>query len=359
MELLMRKGNNFRIPVIKAISYYLPEKVLTNEELVAEFPEWTVEKIAQKVGVDQRHIAADNETAADMAVKAAENLFSQFPEISREDVDFVILCTQSPDYFLPTSACIIQTRLGLRTDIGAFDFNLGCSGYVYGLAMAKGLIAGGIASNVLLLTAETYSKHLHPRDKGNRTIFGDGATATIVSTEGFAKIGEFALGTDGRGVNNLIVRSGGARQAEKVGDLSFDENGNPVSSDFLFMNGSEIFSFTQRNVPKVVKEVLAKNHLEMDDISAFIMHQANSYMLEFLRKKMKIEADKYIVDMADTGNTVSNSIPLVLARHFLAEKQESRSPEVAMNRITNNPFNILLCGFGVGYSWGATILHFT
>lgn len=329
---------------IKALSTYLPERVLSNEELVAEFPEWTVEKIADKVGVVSRHIVAEDETAADMAVKAAESLFANNPSLSKEDIDFVLFCTQSPDYLLPTSACIIQNRLGLRTDIGAIDFNLGCSGYVYGLSIAKGLIAGGIASNVLLLTAETYSKHLHPRDKGNRTIFGDGASATVVSTEGFAEIGNFSLGTDGRGSENLIVKTGGARNPEKVNDLAFDENGNPLSSDYLFMNGSEIFIFTQRNVPKVVKATLEKNNLSPEDIDMYIMHQANSYMLEFLRKKMKIDPDKYLVYMKETGNTVSNSIPLAL-EYYLKE-----CPPGAKTR------HILLCGFGVGYSWAGCTL---
>lgn len=326
---------------IKAISYYLPEKIVTNEELVSEFPEWTVEKIADKVGVTQRHIADEGETATDLAVKAAKKIFSDNPDISKDSIDFIIFCTQSPDYILPTSACIIQQRLGLRTDIGAIDFNLGCSGYVYGLSIAKGLIAGGIATNVLLLTGETYNKHLHPRDKGNRTIFGDAASATIVSMDGFAEIGEFALGTDGRGAENLMIKTGGARYPEKVDDLSFDENGNPHSSDYLFMNGSEIFIFTQKNVPIVVKQTLEKNKLSLDDLTLVVFHQANSYMLNFLRKKIKIPEEKFFINMGNIGNTVSNSIPLAL---YDAQKQELLQG------------TILICGFGVGYSWGGCIL---
>ncbi len=326
---------------IKAISYYLPEKVLTNEELVAEFPEWTVEKIAEKVGVNQRHVASDDETAADLAFNAAEKLFSDNESIRKDDIDFIILCTQSPDYTLPTTACILQNRLGLRTDIGAFDFNLGCSGYVYGLAIAKGLVTTGVASNVLLLTAETYSRHLHPRDKGNRTIFGDGATASVISSDGWGEIRNFALGTDGSGAENLIIRTGGARNPHRAGDLAFDENGNPVSSDWLHMNGSEIFMFTQRNVPKVVKSTLEKNNLEQGDISAFIFHQANSYMLDFLRKKIKIESERFYVGMSEVGNTVSNSIPIALCD--LRSKDELKG-------------DVLICGFGVGYSWGGAVI---
>lgn len=328
---------------IKAIEYYLPERIVTNEELVQEFPEWTVEKIATKVGVNQRHVTTNEETATDLAIKAAEKLFTSNPYLDKESIDFVLLCTQSPDYFLPSSACIIQARLGITTACGAFDFNLGCSGYVYGLAVAKGLIAGGIANNVLLLTAETYNKYLHPRDKGNRTIFGDAATATIISIDGFAEIGNFALGTNGAGVENLIVKTGASRNPDKAGDISFDENGNPHSSDYLFMNGSEIFSFTQKNVPIVVNETLEKNNLTKDDISMYVFHQANSYMLNFLRKKIKIPEDKFFVNMSEIGNTVSNSIPIAL---YDAEKEN----------LLNGP--VLICGFGVGYSWGGCILNY-
>lgn len=326
---------------IKAISYYLPEKIVTNEELVAEFPEWTVEKIAEKVGVKERHIVAKGETALDLAQKACEKLFTENLSISTDNIDFIVLCTQSPDYILPTSACILQERLGLNTQIGAFDFNLGCSGYVYGLAIAKGLLAGGIAKNVLLVTAETYNKHLHPRDKGNRTIFGDGASATIISSEGFAEIGEFSLGTDGRGAENLIIHTGGAKHPEKVNDLTFDENGNPVSSDWLHMNGSEIFMFTQKTVPKLVKANLESNGLTMDDINLVVLHQANGFMLDFLRKKMKIEDEKFFINMAKIGNTVSNSIPIAL--------RDAQDAGLLHG-------NILISGFGVGYSYAASVL---
>lgn len=326
---------------IKAISYYLPEKVVTNEELVAEFPEWTVEKIADKVGVNSRRVVIGNETASDLAVLAAEKLFESNSDIAKDDIDYVLFCTQSPDYHLPTSACVIQNRLGLRTDIGALDFNLGCSGYIYGLSLAKGLVVAGIAKNVLLLTGETYSKYIHPKDKGNRTIFGDAGTATIISTSGWGEIGEFALGTDGAGAENLIVKSGCARCSEKKEDLEFDENGNPVSSDFLFMNGAKIFSFTQKNVPSVVRQTLENNCLSKEDINLFVMHQANSYMLEFLRKKMKIDDDRFMRFMSEVGNTVSNSIPIALVE---AENQ---------GRLNGN---IMLCGFGVGYSWGGVTI---
>lgn len=328
---------------IKAISYYLPETIVTNEQLVADFPEWTVEKIVEKVGVKQRHIAGD-ETISDMAVKASEKLFSENPEIDRESVDFVLVCTQSPDYFLPSTACLVQARLGLTTKCGAFDFNLGCSGYEYGLAVAKGFIEAGIAKNVLFITSEAYNKHLHPRDKGNRTIFGDAATATLISNEGFAEIGDFILGTDGKGAENLIVKTGGMAYPEKANDLVFDEDGNPRSSDYLYMNGGEIFSFTLLTVPKMVKQTLEKNKLAKDDIDLYVFHQANRFMLNHLRKKLKIDEDKFFLNMDNIGNTVSSTVPIALAD---AKKQGKLKG------------NILIAGFGVGLSWGATILRVT
>lgn len=325
---------------IKDIAYYLPERIVTNEELVKEFPEWSVEKIAEKVGVNERRVAADNETATDLAIKAAEKLFSK-GAVDKEDVDFVLFCTQSPDYKLPSSSCVIQDKLGLKTKCGAFDFNLGCSGYEYGLAVAKGLIAGGVAKNVLLLTGETYNKYLHPRDKGNRTIFGDAASATVISTDGFAKIGEFSLGTDGSGANYLIVKNGGSRNPELGSEVVFDEGGNPVGSDYLFMDGQEIFMFTLMKVPKMIKEVLVKSNLQKEDIDMFVFHQANKYMLEHLRKKLKIEEEKFFVNLANLGNTVSSTIPIALC--------DAREGGLLKGKV-------LLAGFGVGLSWGATVL---
>ena len=325
---------------IKAVSYYLPEKVVTNEELVKEFPEWSVEKIAEKVGIDQRHITEEGETSADLATKAAKKLFTE-EDVDKNSIDFILFCTQSPDYFLPTSACVIQDRLGVPISAGALDFNLGCSGYVYGLSLAKGLLLGGVAKNVLLLTGETYSKFLHENDKANRTIFGDAGSATLVSSDGFAEIGNFSLGTDGKGAENLMVKTGGMRHRKPMNDLKLDESGNPLSSDHLFMNGPKIFNFTNAIVPKLVKDILLKNELEQEDINLFAFHQANKFMLDYLRKKIKVEKHKFYYFMKDVGNTVSSTIPILLTE---AKKE---------NKLKGN---VMLAGFGVGYSWGGTIL---
>ena len=327
---------------IKAISYYLPETLQTNEVLAAEFPEWSVEKIASKVGVRSRHLADKDETAGDMAVKAAEKLFEEYG-IDRGAVDFILLCTQSPDYRLPTTACLIQDRLGIPKTAGALDFNLGCSGFVYGLALAKGLIAGGIACNVLLLTSETYSKYLHPLDKGNRSIFGDGAAACLVSEDGFASIGDFVLGTDGKGFGDLIVRSGGARQAEKTSMERKDEAGTEMRDDFLYMNGGNIFNFTLRMIPELEKQVLGKNNLDKQDVDYYVFHQANRFMLETIRKVCEISPKRFYSNLEHVGNTVSSTIPIGLK-------------ECMGNGVISSGMKVMIAGFGVGLSWGGTIL---
>lgn len=329
---------------IKGISYYLPEKVVTNEELLQEFPEWSVDKVAKKVGVNSRHLAGENETAGDMAEKAARKLFAEY-DVTPEEIDFVLLCTQSPDYFLPSTACLLQHRLGIPTLAGALDYNLGCSGCVYGMAMAKGLIAGGIAKNVLLLTAETYNKYLHPSDKSNRSIFGDGAAACLISTEGMAEIGDFSLGTDGSGAEKLIVRTGAARYGKPTGKSEVDDEGHTRYDDYLYMDGGGIFNFTLDAVPAMMKDILAKNSLTNDGVDYYVFHQANKFMLNTIRKVCVLPKDKFYVNLEETGNTVSSTVMIALKQCLDAG-------------IIHKGMSVMVAGFGVGLSWGGTILQF-
>lgn len=329
---------------IKAISYYLPEKVVTNEELLKEFPEWSVDKVAQKVGVDSRHLASEGETAGDMAEMAAHILFKEH-DINPQSIDFIMLCTQSPDYFLPSTACILQDRLGIPTSAGAFDYNLGCSGCIYGMAIAKGLIASGIAKNVLLLTAETYNKYIHPSDKSNRSIFGDGAAACLISTDGIAEIGEFSVGTDGSGANNLIVKTGAARYNQPTGMSVEDDEGHLWYDDYLYMNGGAIFNFTLDAVPVMMKDILTKNNITKEEIDYFVFHQANKFMLNTIRKVCVLPKDKFYVNLTETGNTVSSTVLIGLK-------------DCINNKSITAGMKVMISGFGVGLSWGGTILHF-
>lgn len=329
---------------IKALAYNLPEKVLTNEMIAQEFPEWTVEKIDKKIGIKQRHVTVDGETASDLAIGAAEKLLASI-SYDRSQIDYLIFVTQSPDYHLPTTACTIQTRLGLSKRITAIDVNLGCNGFVAGLSLAKAVIMAGQAKNVLLLTGETYSKYMHERDKSNRTIFGDGAAATLVSTEGIAEVGEFVIGTDGTGAENLIVKTGGARHPQPAEDLKFDDFGNPRSSDNLYMDGPAILNYSLDSIPQLVEDVLEKNHVTMDDIDLHVYHQANTFLANLERRKLRIPEEKYYCNIENFGNTVSSTIPIALCEAM----KEGR---------INKGTKVLSVAQGLGYTWGGMVLFF-
>ena len=329
------------------ISYYLPEDKLTNEALETVYanPSWTASKIYRKTGIKSRHIAS-NELVSDMAVKAAHNLFTEYG-VSPQDVDFILLCTQSPDYFLPTTVCIVQECLGIPTSAGAMDYNLGCSGYIYGLAVAKGLLCTGVAKSVLLITSEMYTKHIHPLDRSTRTVFGDGASATFLTKDDINSMGEFVLGTDGKGVPNLIIPAGGMAHP-KTNETSIakeDQSGNIRSEENIYMNGPEIYAFTLRTVPNMISETLSKNNLTMEQIDYFVLHQANKLVLTSLRDKLDIPDEKFCIDVEELGNTVSSTIPIAIKR--------------AMTRVPEKfkpGSKILIAGFGVGYSWGGTVI---
>jgi len=327
---------------IIGIHTYLPEQISTSDDLQAEFPNWDSKKFQSKIGISQRHIANPDETAVDLGVRAAEKVLSHF---DKKKIDFLLFCTQSPDFFLPTSACVIQERLQLPIGIGALDYNLGCSGYIYGLAIAKGLLLSNIANNVLLVVAETYSKHIYKKDIANRAIFGDGAAATIIAnTAQNEGIGEFVLGTDGSGKNNLIVHNGAFRSSfDNAPDEIKYGTSSIYTKNHLYMNGPEIFNFTIDKVPALVDSVLKKNDIAINDIDLFIFHQANKYMLNYLRRKINIPKDKFYINIENTGNTVSATIPIALS-------------ECINRKVVGSGNKVMLVGFGVGYSWGATVI---
>jgi len=325
---------------IVAIAHHLPKQVLSNDALAAIYPGWPTDKILDKTGIETRHIAGPDETAVDLAEAAARALFAQ-GRVGPDDIDYLLFCTQTPDHVLPTSACILQQRLGLRTDIGALDFNLGCSGFVYGLSLAQALIASGQARRVLLLTADTYSKLIHPMDRGVRSLFGDGAAATLIEATETATpaLGPFVFGTDGAGAGNLIVPAGGFRQprTEATGVAHEDASGNLRSAEHLFMNGAAIMTFTLGAVPAAVDQLLTRAGAALEDFDAVVLHQASAFILDRLRAKLAIPEDRFVVALRDRGNTVSSTIPMAL------------EPLVRDGRARR----VLLVGFGVGYSWAA------
>lgn len=316
---------------IKGIEYYLPQKVELNE--------MSTSAIKQKIGIRLRHIAEKNEYASDLACHAANKVISRVS--NKEDIDFLLYCTQSPDYIIPTTACILQSKIKLNNSCGALDFNLGCSGYVYGLSLAKGLIHSGQANNVLLITSDTLSKYINPKDKSLTPIFGDGATATIISkqTNTPSSIGEFVFSTDGNGAENLIIPAGGLKQPIDQNSRleKEDHNGNVRSDANLYMNGPEIFKYAFYEVPLSIKRFIDKENLKMEDYDYFVFHQANHYMMEMIRRKLDIPKGKFSIQIEDGGNTGSSSIPIALKR------------EVERKSIKNGD-RVMLVGFGVGYS---------
>ena len=322
---------------IGPIAVHFPERVETNEQLQAEQPDWDLPLIEEKTGIRQRHIAAERETASDLGVAAVERLFAD-AEVDRQSIDFLLYCTQTPDYPLPTTGCLMQDRLQLPTRCGAVDFNLGCSGYVYGLALADGLIRSGAARRVLLITAETYSKYIDPADRSLRTIFGDAAAATLIEAAPEQSVWGFQFGTDGSGADTLLVGDGGARCQE---DAIRPRHRKRWKSR-LYMDGPSLINFTVESVPRLCNEILAANGLTAEAVDLYLMHQATRKMLEQLQLRMGIGEDQMPIDLADFGNTVSCTLPILIDR--LRRRQ----------RIASDGTNMMV-GFGVGWSWAGCL----
>jgi 3-oxoacyl-[acyl-carrier-protein] synthase-3 len=329
---------------IKAISYYLPEKILNNADLVREFGTWNEDKILNKTGIKERHVVTD-EIVSDIAVKAAEKLFSE-NVIRKDEIDFLLLCTECPDYFLPATACVVQGRLGLRKNIGAYDMNLGCSGFVYGLATAKGLICAGLAKNVLFITADTITRTIHPLDKSTRTLFGDAAAATLISESNIDGVLDFVFGTDGDGIDKLIIPAGAWAQRSSEDTRAEVKNrwGNIRTKENLYMNGPGIVDFTIDIVPKMFDEVLKKNNMSSDDINYVVFHQASYMLLEKLRDTINIPDEKFFINIQTKGNTTSCTIPLALR-------------DMQIQGLLKKDDKILVIGFGVGLSCAGTIIN--
>lgn len=329
---------------VRAISVYLPEKVLDNAELVRQFGTWTENKIFGKTGISERHVVED-EKVSDLATAAGERLFEEHG-VDRNEIDFLLLCTECPDYFLPATACIVQNRLGLRKDIGALDYNLGCSGFIYGLALAKGLILGGVAKKVLLITAETVTRTIHPQDKSTRTLFGDAAAATLVEASAERGIGEFVLGTDGSGSDRLIIPAGAwaRRSSPETRVETTNKWGNVRTPENLYMDGPEILKFSMEVVPPCMNDTLARNGVSLEGLRLVVLHQASHMLLEKLRETLAIPEEKFVFNIERYGNTVSSTIPIALYDMMRAGRLGKED-------------SVLVMGFGVGLSWGGTVLR--
>ncbi|MFO0940997.1 MAG: ketoacyl-ACP synthase III [Pirellulales bacterium] len=322
---------------IGPIAIHFPRRIETNDQLEAEFPEWDMKTIGEKTGINQRYIAEPNETASDLAVEAAQKLFRDHA-IDPNSIDFILLCTQTPDYPLPTTACLIQQRLGLRENCGALDFNLGCSGFVYGLALADGLIRSGAAKRILFLTAETYSKYIVRDDRSLRTIFGDAAAATLIDASDQQSVQAFQFGTDGSGADTLLVADGGARACEDA----IKPRHRKRWASRLYMDGPSLMNFTVVAVPKLIDQVLEAGGLIREEVHLYLFHQATRKMLEQLQARLDLNDVKLPIRLENCGNTVSSTLPILI--------NDLRTEE----KISPDRKNLLI-GFGVGWSWAGCI----
>ncbi|MGN6546238.1 MAG: ketoacyl-ACP synthase III [Aureliella sp.] len=322
---------------IGPISIHFPERCETNAELQSQFPDWDIPLIEEKTGICSRYIAAPGETAADLGWQACEKLFREH-NIDRQSIDFILLCTQTPDYPLPTTACLLQQRLGLRTSCGAIDFNLGCSGFVYGLALAEGLVQSGAAKRILLVTAETYSKYIDDEDRSLRTIFGDAAAATLITASDTRSLEAFQFGTDGSGADTLLVGDGGARPCSDA----IKPRHRKRWKSRLYMDGPSLMSFTVVAVPKLIEEILELTNLSMDDIDLFLLHQATHKMLAQMQARLGVGDDRLPIRLAHCGNTVSSTLPILISQLREDKRIQPGKPN-------------LLVGFGVGWSWAGCV----
>ncbi|MBI4645683.1 MAG: ketoacyl-ACP synthase III [Bacteroidia bacterium] len=330
--------------VIKNIEFTLPENIVTNKDLLLENPDWDITKIEEKTGIFQRYIATKNETAFDLAVKACKKLFSKF---DKDAIDTIIFCTQSPDYIMPPNAYLIHKHFNLNKNVIAFDINQACSGYIYGLMLARSMILSKTSSTVLLITGDTYSKYIHPKDRSTRVIFGDGAAVSLIEKiEDDKGIIDLIISSSGKEFENFYIPAGACRipQCITSTDEIYNGNNNIRTSNTIYMDGMGVLSFFKYSVPKQIRELLKKSALTVNDIDLFVLHQASKIALDTIRTILKIDKSKMYYNLANIGNLVSASIPVALKM------------AIEEGKIKNNSL-ILISGFGVGLSWGSMIIR--
>ena len=342
---------------INAISYHLPKKSLSNKDIINDYMKFcpldkridvSEQDILKQCGIAKRYTTEIEETAKDIGNKSALKLFEEW-KIDKSIIDYIIFVSDALDYKGPTTACIMQSDLGLSQNCGAIDVLHGCTGYIYGLSLAKALITSGQCNNVLLITADTPSKVVHPEDIDLRAIFSDAGASTLISNKKNKdflnwEIGDFIFGTDGKGEKNLFVDRSATKNAADIEWLEQHKNiPGGLRRGRMFMNSPQIFLFALRKVPVLINQVLEKNNNDSNNIDFYVLHQANGQMLEFIRKRLKIPKEKFFMNLENIGNTVSATIPIALK-------------DMIDNKKTIQNQHLLIGGFGIGYSWGGTIL---
>lgn len=314
---------------IQSVSSFFPQDRISVRQFKEKNPDWDLEKIISKTGIETVYKSNTSETASDLAYEA---IMKALADTDKGTIDGLIFVTQSPDYALPTSACILQDKIGLTKNTLAFDMNLGCSGFVYALATAGGMIESGLLKNCIIACADTYTKYIADDDRVSLPLFSDAGSAIILRASDSASIGPFIFGTDGSGAENLIVKGSASRPLTKG------------ESNHLSMNGSQIMLFALDEIPRTVGRIIEKSNVSLEEIDLFVFHQASKILLESLTKKMKIDPKKVYQYLQHVGNTVSATIPLALEN-------------AAKEGLLKQGSKVILVGFGVGYSWGGCYLE--
>ena len=330
---LRRGGYKVSGVALKGVVCAVPGEPIGNDKFAKVFGEKAVGEIIKMIGVQTRYWAAPNQTTADLCFVAAERLLARL-EWSADSIDALIFVTQTPDHFLPASACLLHARLGLATDCQAIDVNLGCSGYVYGLWLASSLVQSG-CNRVLLLAGDTISRLIDPTDRGTAVLFGDAGSATAIEADQTAGSVYFRLGTDGAGALALRVPEGGFRSADPDRPVTLDPRR-------LHMDGGEVFAFTLRVVPALIQNILDDAGLGPGAVDTYLLHQANQFMIKHIGKRIGADAPRLPINIQRYGNTSSATLPLLLADDMAA-------------RLQGTAARLLLAGFGVGLSWGAML----
>ncbi len=330
---------------IAGICTVVPKRTAGIADLESIFGPEEAAKVAKSTGVLQRRIAGGGLCTSDLCFASARQLLNDLGW-DPATVQAVVFVSQTPDYRLPATACVLHGKLGLPKNCVAFDVNLGCSGYIYGLWMVAQFIQASGLQRALLLVGDTSTYYLSDKDRSTYPIFGDAGTATAIESVRDSQI-SFALGSDGAGSENLLVPAGCFRlpHNEKTACRSERENGNWRSDENLFRNGAEVFAFTLREVPALIDGILAVAGWERVSVDQFVFHQANKFMLDHLAKKMKLPIEKVPLSIADYGNTSSASIPLTISACLREKLTQSQTQKM------------VLAGFGVGWSWGACAIE--
>jgi 3-oxoacyl-[acyl-carrier-protein] synthase-3 len=332
-----------------AVNYTLGSENVTYQDIESRFGAEAAAKVLKGSGIRNRRVAAPGVCGSDLAFQAASELLDKRPEM-RERIDLLVHCTQSPDYLLPTTACLLQERLKLRKDCAAFDINLGCTQYVYALSVAHSMLSSGVAHCALITTGDTMTHTIHPRDRGILPILGDAGSASLLVPAGPGADAPgflgFELGTDGSGAKHLMIPASGFRRprsAETAVEVT-DAEGNTRTAENLYMNGAAIFHFAITVVPATMRKLLAKLGLTLDDLDLVLFHQANQYMLDYLHKKLQVPPEKSFCYLENVGNTSGSTLPVVLT-------------EAVRHGRVKPGARVLLIAFGVGLSWAATVFR--